>query len=103
MSSFRRLFKRIRQKALLDKINAAKKAQTDAKAAAEQTQATAQAAATDPVTTQPTTPPVQTTATPAAESDDLDLYINTMKNRRKRGAQLPDVAALLGQTATLGV
>lgn len=95
MSSFKRLVKHIRQKVL--------KAQADAKAAAEQAQATAQAVATDPATTQPATPPVQTTATPASESDDLDLYINTMKNRRKKGAQLPDVAALLGQTSTLGV
>ncbi len=100
--SFARLIKRVKRRALLEKMNAAKKAQADAQAqaAAQQQQ---QAATTQPATTEPAAPQPVTTATPVEENDNLDTYINSMRNRRRRGAQLPDVVRLLGQATTLGV
>lgn len=97
---FARTIKRVKRRALLEKMNAAKKAQADAQAAAQQQQ---QAAATQPATTELPAPQPVTTATPVEENDNLDTYINSMRNRRRRGAQLPDVVRLLGQATTLGV
>lgn len=106
--SFSRVFRKLRKyKYVIKKAQATAQAAEQTKAA-EQAKAAETAAATQAVATQPpvqtTAIPVQTTGTPVdQDNDSLDLYINTMRNRRKRGAQLPDVAALLGQTATLGV
>lgn len=99
---FARLIRKIRRKHLLEKMNAAKKAHADAQAqaAAQQQQ---QAATTQPATTEPPAPQPVTTATPVEENDNLDTYINSMRNRRRKGAQLPDVVRLLGQATTLGV
>lgn len=97
---FRKVIRRVKRRALLEKMNAAKKAQADAQAAAQQQQ---QAAATQPATTELPAPQPVTTATPVEENDNLDTYINSMRNRRRRGAQLPDVVRLLGQATTLGV
>ena len=99
---FARLMRKIRRKHLLEKMNAAQKAQAGAHAQAA-TQQQQQAAATQPATTESPAPQPMTTATPVEENDNLDTYINSMRNRRRKGAQLPDVVRLLGQATTLGV
>lgn len=98
---FAKIIKRVKRRALLEKMNAAKKAHADAQAQTATQQQ--QAAATQPATTEPPAPQPVTTATPVEENDNLDTYINSMRNRRRRGAQLPDVVRLLGQATTLGV
>lgn len=98
---FARIIRRVKRRALLEKMKATIKAQADAQAQTATQQQ--QAAATQPATTEPPAPQPVTTATPVEENDNLDTYINSMRNRRRRGAQLPDVVRLLGQATTLGV
>ena len=48
--------------------------------------------------------PGQTTNRPANATDDLTVYVNDMRNRRKkRGAALPQLSGVLGQVGALGV
>ncbi len=48
--------------------------------------------------------PGQTSNRPANSTDDLTVYVNDMRNRRKkRGAALPQLSGVLGQVGALGV
>lgn len=46
---------------------------------------------------------VQTTNAPAEEKDGLAFYINSMRNRRKKGAPLIGISQMLGGNEILGV
>ncbi len=46
----------------------------------------------------------QTTNRPKSTTDDLEIYINDMRNRRRnRGAALPQLSGVLGQVGALGI
>lgn len=47
--------------------------------------------------------PEQTTAVAVDEPDNLETYINSMKNRRKKGAPMGNPTGVLGQPTSLGV
>ena len=46
---------------------------------------------------------MQTTAVAVDEPEDLGTYINSMRNRRKKGAPLAANTGVLGQPTSLGV
>lgn len=95
--------KRIAQAAEAAKSAANTAANSTAEAAAAEQQAITNASAiTD--SGRKTEVVTDTTERPANSTDDLAVYINDMRNRRRnKGALLPQISGVLGQVGALGV
>ena len=109
---FSRIFRnrRIRKIAKAAAVQQQQQAQkaTEAQAAAESAAAAATAAAAETQRVQQldaklAAKPMQTTAVAVDEPENLGTYINSMRNRRKKGAPLAANTGVLGQPTSLGV
>lgn len=104
-----KIARRIRQKRLAEAAAAAKSAANATAAAnaaaanaAEQQAITNASAITD--SGRQTAVVKDTTEKPVNSTDDLTVYINDMRNRRRnKGAMLPQLSGVLGQVGALGV
>lgn len=100
-----RIFRKRRLKRALE---AARQAQTQAAQQQAAQQEAQQAAAKEEARVQQLAAnlqvkPEQTTAVAVDEPDNLETYINSMKNRRKKGAPMGNPTGVLGQPTSLGV